>query len=85
MKALRELFWWSACYNFHITASYIAGSCNHMADWDSRLDEPVNLCHIDFHLYCPTFLTPEHLLFHMSLRTFLFLSCQGMGMEVAIS
>ena len=76
MAALRELFWLSAKYNFHIVARHIAGSKNNMADWASRLHEHAKLCHLDFNLYPPCVLTPERLLCHMSLNAFLFLSPQ---------
>jgi len=39
MQALRALFWLSAIYNFHLSAIYIEGSRNTIADAVSRLHE----------------------------------------------
>ena len=39
MQELRELFWLSAMYNFHITAIYLEGFRNTTADAISRLHE----------------------------------------------
>ena len=39
MQQLRELFWLSAMYNFHITATYLKGFRNTTADAISRLHE----------------------------------------------
>ena len=43
MTELRHLFWLSALYNFHITAIYLEGEKNHLADTISRLHEPPHL------------------------------------------
>lgn len=43
MDELRALFWLSALYNFHISAVYIAGCCNTIADAVSRLHERAHL------------------------------------------
>lgn len=47
MYELRTLFWLSAHYNFHITAVYIEGTRNKLADAISRLHEPSHV--IAFH------------------------------------
>ena len=39
MALLRELFWLSAIFNFHLTARHIAGSDNILSDFISRLHE----------------------------------------------
>ena len=43
MDELRHLFWLSALYNFHLSAVYIEGSRNMIADAVSRLHERANL------------------------------------------
>lgn len=43
MEELRALFWLSTLNNFHLTAVYISGSCNTIADTVSRLHEQGNL------------------------------------------
>ena len=43
MDELRTLFWLSALYNFHLSAVYIEGSRNLIADAVSRLHERANL------------------------------------------
>ena len=40
MRYLRELFWLSAVYNFRITAIYLPGCMNYIADAISRMHEP---------------------------------------------
>ena len=40
MQSLRRIFWWSAMFNFHISASYVPGQYNNLADAISRLHEP---------------------------------------------
>ena len=40
MKCLRSLFWLSASYNFHVSARFLAGVSNTVADDISRLHEP---------------------------------------------
>ena len=40
MKCLRQLFWLSATYNFHVSAKFLAGISNTVADDISRLHEP---------------------------------------------
>jgi hypothetical protein len=39
MPYIRELFWLSAIYNFHLRVEYIPGSCNVVADAISRLHD----------------------------------------------
>ena len=43
MKCLRQLFWLSATYNFHVSARFLAGISNTVADDISRLHEPGRL------------------------------------------
>lgn len=43
MAELRDLFWLSAAYNFHISATYIEGLRNTVADAISRLHDPHHL------------------------------------------
>ena len=43
MGELRDLFWLSAAFNLHISAIYIQGSCNTIADAISRLHESQHL------------------------------------------
>jgi len=40
MEALREIFWWSAIFNFRLRAIYYPGRHNRVADAASRLAEP---------------------------------------------
>ena len=42
MSCLRHLFWLSATFNFHITAHFIRGSKNTLADSISRMHEPLH-------------------------------------------
>ena len=54
MQSLRRIFWWSALFNFHISASYVPGQYNNLADAISRLHEPnghIRLSHILSALY----------------------------------
>ena len=44
-QELRALFWLSAVYNFHITAVYLVGTANTLADAISRLHERQGLLH----------------------------------------
>ena len=43
MNVLRTLFWLSALYNFHITAVYLAGTDNALADSISPMHETTGL------------------------------------------
>ena len=45
MQELQALFWLSAIHNFHITAVYLAGTANTLADAISRLHERQGLLH----------------------------------------
>ena len=76
MSHLRLLFWLSAQHNFRITARYIKGVDNDIADQISRLHEPyMFLKHISF--LCQYFLSSigDHLqlLSHMTYHSYLFL------------
>ena len=56
MNALRTLFWLSALYNFHITAVYLAGTDNALADSISRMHETTGL--LNFYAFlCSKFST----------------------------
>ncbi len=75
MSMLRELFWLSAIYNFHISSKHIPGVENVVSDYLSRLHE-----HDDW----PCFIISNHLyiddpLFHMSLPCFLYLQEEHNG------
>lgn len=79
MAFLRLLFWLSAIYNFRITAVYIPGTENTIADNISRLHEP---CHmLNFFWWLTGMLNPA-LVFcssvagHISLKSYLLLSCR---------
>lgn len=73
MSCLRTLFWLSAQYNFHITAKYIPGLINFVADSISRAHEPGR-----FGRFLP-YVFPSQLSFHMSQESlsFLFGRCFG--------
>lgn len=73
MSCLRTLFWLSAKYNFHITAKYIPGLINIVADNISRAHEPGR-----FEQFLP-YVFPSHLSLHMSQASlsFLFGRCLG--------
>lgn len=67
MRCLRNLFWLSASYNFHLTARYIPGVQNVAADSASRLHTPGSLAVLlPFTAYTP-------LQYHMSLNSLHFL------------
>ena len=71
MGCLRILFWLSAHYNFHITAHFIKGLSNTVADNISRIHEPKQ-----FHHLLP-FICPTPLELHMSQTShFFFLRSQ---------
>ena len=53
MGCLRILFWLSAHYNFHITAHFIKGLSNTVADNISRIHEPKQFHHL-LPFICPT-------------------------------
>ena len=67
MKLLRELFWLSAVYNFHLTARHIPGVDNIVSDYISRLHEHVNWPHF----IVKNQLCIDSPLCHMSLPCFL--------------
>lgn len=67
MCFLRHMFWLSANYNFHISARFIRGVSNTVADAVSRAHEPGKF------LQALPFLTPTPLARHMSLKSFSFL------------
>ena len=46
MACLRHLFWLSATYNFHVSAKFLAGLSNTVADDISRLHEQGRLSRI---------------------------------------
>lgn len=46
MRCLRQLFWLSATYNFHVSARFLPGISNTVADDISRLQEPGRLLRI---------------------------------------
>ena len=77
MNELRTLFWLSAEYNFRITAEYLPGSENVLADAVSRLHSPQHLQWFYTHLLS---LLPCHivnnisLLQHMSINSLNFVS-----------
>ena len=60
MSALRNLFWLSVPYNFHITSKYICGISNTVADAASRIHEPNKLALL------LSYTIPSHLQFHMT-------------------
>lgn len=71
MACLRVLFWLSATFNFHITARFIPGLTNTLADGISRLHEPKKLAGvIPFVLQSP-------LECHMSQKCLLYLFSQA--------
>lgn len=67
MACLRDLFWLSAHFNFHITARYIPGMINTLADGISRIHEPNKL------LQTLPFVLPSPLETHMSKASIFFL------------
>ena len=73
MSCLRTIFWLSAKYNFHVTARYLPGLSNTVADSISRINEPGKLEKITPYVY------PSHLWLHMSQASFYFLfgRCQS--------
>lgn len=82
MQELRALFWLSAVYNFHITAVYLAGTDNTLADAISRLHERQGL--LSFHASLCDIFTPDSasamlLAGHLSPDAHRFLSCRSAG------
>lgn len=80
MQELRALFWLSAFYNFHITAVYLPGAKNTLADSISRMHESKGL--LSFYSFlCDTF-SPAlahaiPLTKHMSIHGHRFISCRS--------
>ena len=65
MKCLRYVFWLSAIYNFRLTASYIPGIQNALADEISQLHEP-------YSVHClQDILAASPLSWHMFLNSFI--------------
>ncbi|KAL9978914.1 hypothetical protein ACROYT_G016498, partial [Oculina patagonica] len=76
MEELRALFWLSALHNFHISATYVPGACNTLADAVSRLHERGSL--LLFNSFLQTSLSPVpvadlNLTDHMSVHSSIFL------------
>ena len=71
MACLRVLFWLSATFNFHITARFIPGLTNTLADGISRLHEPKKLAEVS------TFVLPSRLDCHMSPASLFYLFCRS--------
>ena len=46
MKCLRQMFWLSATHNFHVSAKFLAGISNTVADDISRIHEPGRLSRV---------------------------------------
>ena len=72
MSSLRELFWLSAVYNFRITAKFIPGHENPVADAISRMHDTKYLfraCNfiVSWHRHNPSYLQNCFLLLHMPL------------------
>ena len=76
MQALRELFWLSATYNFHITALHLARQFNQESDWASCLHDWKNIVLIDMYLYPNHSLVPVKLLRHISYPSFVSIFAQ---------
>ena len=77
MQELRALFWLSAFYNFHITAVYLQGARNTLADSISRMHEPTGLFRFYSFLcdnFTPAFAHAVPLAWHVSLHGRLFIS-----------
>lgn len=82
MQALRALFWLSALYNFHITAVYLEGVNNTLADSISRLHESKGL--LSFYSFLCTKVTAAvansvPLTAHMSIHGLHSISCRSKG------
>ena len=67
MSCLRHLFWLSATFNFHITARFIRGSKNTLADSISRMHEPLHFMKLQ------PLLNTSHPCCHLSQCSFSFL------------
>lgn len=73
MSALRNLFWLSAQYNFHITSKYICGVSNTVADAASRIHEPNKLALL------LSYTIPSHLQYHMTPNSLMYLLSTAVG------
>ena len=73
MSALRNLFWLSAQYNFHITSKYICGISNTVADAASRIHEPNKLTLL------LSYTIPSHLQYHMTPKSLMYLLSTAFG------
>lgn len=82
MQELRFLFWLSAFYNFHITAAYVEGAKNTIADAISRMHERKGLLSF-YRFICdassPAFANEISLAAHMSVKGQFFISCRSTG------
>lgn len=65
MHELRQLFWLSATHNFHITARYVPGTQNDLADAISRLHQPALLVKF-YEIMCSQY--SQHVVDNNSLR-----------------
>ena len=84
MVFLRLLFWLSATYNFRITARYIRGCDNVIADSISRLHESHSICKFYdlLHYILPLhLLSAMSLLQHMSLASYFLLCFRYFGFQ----
>ena len=78
MRYLRELFWLPVVYNFRITATYLPGCMNYIADAISHMHEPYCLFKtlgylLPFHCGYYTLLLDCPLLYHISVLSYGFL------------
>ena len=73
MSCLRSLIWLSAQYNVHITARYICGVSNTVADAASRVHEPNMLAQV------LSYTIPYPLQFHMTQNSWLYLFGNALG------
>jgi len=90
MYELRKLFWLSAHFNFHISAVYVPGEQNTLADSISRLHDPKHL--LTFYslltqLFPQEIVTQTALLHYISAKSLQFLSfrCAGPNTGQAIT
>ena len=84
MQALRRLFWLSTVFNFHITACYLPGMENVIADAFFRLHSTKHLLHAFSVLVEPYDWPVSYLLLaklgdHMPYASSLFLTCRYRG------
>ena len=82
MQELSALFWLSAIYNFHITAVYLEGAKNTIADSLSRLHErngPFSFYLFTCKAFSPAVANAMPLAVHISIHEQRFLSCRSTG------